>query len=307
MEKRVALELRGRNPSQVKELNLDNCRSTNIVGLTDEYINLENLSLNNVGLTTLKGFPKLPKLRKLELSDNRISNGLNFLNGCKKLTHLNLSGNKIKDLDTLKPLEDFEHLKNLDLFNNEVTSIDEYRSKVFALHPSLKYLDGFDKQDREAEDSDAEEEDELNGDNESEEDDLDIDLGPLVINDDSISERPADERTSLPMILYTAYGLLFHMGFLLKSTDVEEEEEDDEDVSLSAVYNDNLEEESSASSLYDGSDAEEDDEDVDDEEVENDREGNQNSKVQDGEENADGEPEESTRGKKRKHEDDDEN
>ncbi|XP_021186590.1 acidic leucine-rich nuclear phosphoprotein 32 family member A isoform X3 [Helicoverpa armigera] len=259
MEKRVALELRGRNPSQVKELNLDNCRSTNIVGLTDEYINLENLSLNNVGLTTLKGFPKLPKLRKLELSDNRISNGLNFLNGCKKLTHLNLSGNKIKDLDTLKPLEDFEHLKNLDLFNNEVTSIDEYRSKVFALHPSLKYLDGFDKQDREAEDSDAEEEDELNGDNESEED------------------------------------------------DVEEEEEDDEDVSLSAVYNDNLEEESSASSLYDGSDAEEDDEDVDDEEVENDREGNQNSKVQDGEENADGEPEESTRGKKRKHEDDDEN
>ncbi|KAJ8727517.1 hypothetical protein PYW07_001636 [Mythimna separata] len=259
MEKRVALELRGRNPSQVKELNLDNCRSTNIVGLTDEYINLENLSLNNVGLTTLKGFPKLPKLRKLELSDNRISNGLNFLNGCKKLTHLNLSGNKIKDLDTLKPLEDFEYLKNLDLFNNEVTSIEEYRSKVFALHPSLKYLDGFDKQDREVEDSDAEEEDEMNGNNDSEED----------------------------------------------GSEVEEEEEDDEDVSLSVVYNDNLEEESSASSLYDGTDAEEEDEDVDDEEVENDREGNPNSKVQDGE--ADGEPEESTRGKKRKHEDDEEN
>lgn len=259
MEKRVALELRGRNPSQVKELNLDNCRSTNIVALTDEYINLENLSLNNVGLTTLKGFPKLPKLRKLELSDNRISNGLNFLNGCKKLTHLNLSGNKIKDLDDLKPLEDFEHLKNLDLFNNEVTSIEDYRSKVFALHPSLKYLDGFDKQDREAEDSDAEEEDEMNGNNDSEEDGSDV------------------------------------------------EEEEDEDVSLAAVYNDNLEEESSASSLYDGSDAEEEDEDVDDEEVENDREGNQNSKVQDGDENADGEPEESTRGKKRKHEDDEEN
>ncbi|CAH0702866.1 unnamed protein product [Spodoptera exigua] len=304
MEKRVALELRGRNPSQVKELNLDNCRSTAIVGLTDEYINLENLSLNNVGLTSLKGFPKLPKLRKLELSDNRISNGLNFLNGCKKLTHLNLSGNKIKDLDTLKPLEEFEYLKNLDLFNNEVTSIEEYRSKVFALHPSLKYLDGFDKQDREVEDSDAEEEDEMNGNNDSE-DDLDIDLGPLVINDDSISEIPEEERTSLPMILYTVYGLLFHMGFLLKSSEVEEEEEDDEDVSLSAVYNDNLEEESSTSSLYAGSEVEEDEE-VDDEE-ENDHEGNQNSKVQDGEENADGEPEESTRGKKRKHEDDDEN
>lgn len=121
---------------------MDNCRSTNIVGLTDEYINLEILSLNNVGLTNLKGFPTLPKLRKLELSDNRISNGLNFLKGCKKLTHLNLSGNKIKDLETLKPLEEFENLRVLDLFNNEVTNIDDYRVKVFALHPSVKYLDG---------------------------------------------------------------------------------------------------------------------------------------------------------------------
>lgn len=127
---------------QVKELNLDNCRSTNVVGLTDEYTNLEVLSLNNVGLTTLKGFPTLPKLRKLELSDNRISNGLNFLSGCKKLTHLNLSGNKIADLETLKPLEGFENLRNLDLFNNDVTRISDYRSKVFGLHASLKYLDG---------------------------------------------------------------------------------------------------------------------------------------------------------------------
>jgi len=41
---------------------------------------------------------------QLELSDNRISNGLHFLHGCPKLTYLNLSGNKIKDLDTLEPL-----------------------------------------------------------------------------------------------------------------------------------------------------------------------------------------------------------
>ncbi|XP_028178108.1 acidic leucine-rich nuclear phosphoprotein 32 family member A isoform X1 [Ostrinia furnacalis] len=258
MEKRVALELRGRNPSQVKELNLDNCRSTNIIGLTDEYTNLEILSLNNVGLTTLKGFPTLPKLRKLELSDNRISNGLNFLNGCKKLTHLNLSGNKIKDLETLKPLEEFEYLKNLDLFNNEVTGIDDYRSKVFGLHPSLKYLDGFDKDDGEVEDS--EEEDELNGNNDSDE----------------------------------------------ESSDVEDEE--DEDISLSAVYNDNLVEESSAGSMFDGSDvSDEDDVDDEEDEGENDAENEHNSKAQDGDENADGEPEESTRGKKRKHEDDDEN
>ncbi|XP_063377148.1 acidic leucine-rich nuclear phosphoprotein 32 family member A isoform X1 [Cydia fagiglandana] len=302
MEKRVALELRGRNPSQVKELNLDNCRSTNVVGLTDEYTNLEILSLNNVGLTTLKGFPTLPKLRKLELSDNRISNGLNFLSGCKKLTHLNFSGNKIKDLETLKPLEEFKNLKNLDLFNNDVTNIEDYRNKVFALHPALKYLDGLDKEDREAEDSDAEEEDEMNGNNDSEEDDVDIDLGPLVI-DDEPSDRPPESRSSLPVVLYTIYGLLFHMGYLTKSSEVEEEEDDDEDdgeISLSAVYNENLEEESSDSSVYEGSEDEEDDDD-DDEEIDADHK----SKI-DGED-ADGEPEESTRGKKRKHDDDEEN
>ena len=50
---------------QVVELNLDNCRSTNIVGLTDDYKNLTSLSLINVGLTSLKNFPALPSLKKV--------------------------------------------------------------------------------------------------------------------------------------------------------------------------------------------------------------------------------------------------
>lgn len=43
-------------------------------------------------------------LLQLELSDNRISSGLQNLTGSPKLTHLSLSGNKIKDLKTLEPL-----------------------------------------------------------------------------------------------------------------------------------------------------------------------------------------------------------
>ena len=50
---------------QIVELNLDNSRSTNIVGLTDDFSNLETLSMINVGLTSLKGCPKLPSLRKV--------------------------------------------------------------------------------------------------------------------------------------------------------------------------------------------------------------------------------------------------
>ncbi|KAF7388910.1 hypothetical protein HZH66_010047 [Vespula vulgaris] len=160
MEKRISLEQRGRKPADIKELVLDNCRSTNIDGLTDEFVALEVLSLINVGLTSLKGFPKLPNLKKLELSDNRISGGINLLHMSPKIDYLNLSGNKIKDIDTLQPLKEFKNLKYLDLFNNEVTNVDNYREKVFSLVPNLRYLDGFDKDDCEAEDS---EDDEVNG------------------------------------------------------------------------------------------------------------------------------------------------
>lgn len=89
---------------QIKELNLDNCRSSNIEGLDESFVNLEKLSIINTGLSSLKGFPKLPALRALELSDNRIVDGLDYLSGCPMLENLNLSGNKIKDFDVLGPL-----------------------------------------------------------------------------------------------------------------------------------------------------------------------------------------------------------
>lgn len=54
MDKRIELELRGRDPSEVTELNLDNCRATAVSGLTEEFKSLETLSMINVGLTSLK-------------------------------------------------------------------------------------------------------------------------------------------------------------------------------------------------------------------------------------------------------------
>ena len=41
---------------------------------------------------------------QLDLSDNRLSTGLGALKECPNLTNLNLSGNKIKDIETLEPL-----------------------------------------------------------------------------------------------------------------------------------------------------------------------------------------------------------
>ncbi|KAK4297200.1 hypothetical protein Pmani_012555 [Petrolisthes manimaculis] len=212
MEKRIELERRGKSPAKITELNLDNCKSTAIVGLTEEFEKLEVLSLINVGLTSLKGFPMLPNLRKLELSDNRISGGLNALTCLPKLAYLNLSGNKIKDLETLEPLKDLKSLFNLDLFNCEVSLVENYREKMFALIPSLVYLDGFDKEDNSEEEDGEEEED---GVVEAEDDGVVVE-GQEEEDDDVEEEEELDEE------------------------EVEEEEDDDgedeEDVPLDALY-----------------------------------------------------------------------
>jgi len=172
MENRIELERRGRNKEQIAELNLDNCRSTSIVGLSDEYRNLEILSLINVGLTSLKGIPVLSDLRKLELSDNRISSGLDNLSKTPSLTHLSLSGNKLKDIEALQPLAQLKNLRSLDLFNCEVTTEKDYRTKVFELLPQLSYLDGTDKAGKENEEEESEEEDGEDGEEDYEDDEL---------------------------------------------------------------------------------------------------------------------------------------
>lgn len=84
------------------------------------------------------------------------------MSGSPKLTNLNLSGNKIREVEELKPLIDFKELKVLDLFNNEITSIETYREKIFELLPTLVHLDGFDAHDQEIV-SDGDEEDDANG------------------------------------------------------------------------------------------------------------------------------------------------
>jgi len=232
MEKRLELERRGKEPAQIKELNLDNARATQIEGLSDEYVNLENLSLISVGLTTLKGFPKLASLKKLELSDNRISNGLQALQECPKLSHLNLSNNKLKDLEAIEPLKSFEQLTHLDLFNNDICNIEEYRTKVFKLLPNLKFLDDADADDNDEEESDDEG---ANGAEEGDEDDGE--------DDDDEVEGEEDEDDS---------------------DELSDDEEDDGEMTLSDLYKKNLDDDEDGEDFVEGEEEEEDD-DIDDE------------------------------------------
>ncbi|KAM9399992.1 acidic leucine-rich nuclear phosphoprotein 32 family member D-like isoform 1-T1 [Salvelinus alpinus] len=225
MKKRIHLELRNRTPSDVRELVLDNCRSNEgkIEGLTAEFVNLEFLSLINVGLISVSNLPKLGKLKKLELSDNRISGGLDVLaEKLPNLTHLNLSGNKLKDISTLEPLKKLDSLKSLDLFNCEVTNLNDYRESVFKLLPQLTYLDGYDVEDREASDSDGEvdgvDDDEDEEDEEGEEEDFDEDDDDEEgVEGEEEDEVSADEEEE-------------DLGIDGEVEDEEDEDEDEEEV-----------------------------------------------------------------------------
>lgn len=166
MDKRIGLESRGKLPNQVTDLCLDNARTAGeFEGLTDEFTSLESLSAINTGLTTLKGFPKLKNLVKLEVSENRLSGSLQALKECTKLQHLNLCKNKFKTLEALEPLKSLETLEHLEVLGNDIyPSSDshdatEKRKRIFEMLPNLKWVDSFDQNGVEQEDADDDDDD----------------------------------------------------------------------------------------------------------------------------------------------------
>ncbi|KAM4735967.1 acidic leucine-rich nuclear phosphoprotein 32 family member D-like isoform 2-T2 [Anableps anableps] len=215
MKKRISLELRNRSPAEVAELVVDNCRSDGEVeGLTEEFAALEMLSMVNIGLSSLAKLPSLPKLRKLEVSDNSISGGLEALaEKCPNLTYLNLSGNPIKELSSIEPLN-LKNLRSLDLYSCDVTAADDYRDGVFELLPHLVYLDGFDQEDNEVPDSDNDEDDEA---------------GPPAGDEDDEDDEDEEEEGSEGDEVGLSYLMKEGIQDEEDDGDYVEEEEDDEE------------------------------------------------------------------------------
>ncbi|CAL0314442.1 unnamed protein product [Lupinus luteus] len=133
----------------------------------ERFQNLEHFSIANIGVSSLEQFPRLRNLQKLILSDNRIAGGLEFLvqAGLHSLRDLDLSNNRIQFIEDLAPLAQLK-LVSLDLYECPVTRVKDYRSRVFGLINSLKYLDKMDVEENERPESDDEDEEE-----EDEEDD----------------------------------------------------------------------------------------------------------------------------------------
>jgi len=131
--------------SEIKTLDLKNCETTEIHGISgDEFTSLKSLILAENKLQTLKGFPSLTSLVHLDLSNNELVDGWEYLAMCKGLQSLKLSKNKIATVDALKSLAECSQLTDLDITDCEVTCKEGYRQAVVEAIPSLVLLNGLD-------------------------------------------------------------------------------------------------------------------------------------------------------------------
>ena len=235
----------GTSPDKVVTMYLDSkFKSPTIDGeLLGRCVNLQTLSCASCGLTSLAGFPELPKLKDLSLNDNRIASGLGDLVGCKELVSLSLANNKIASVEDLQPLADELTLAVLELEANPLADDEEYHEKVMTMMPTLNSLDGRDEFGNEIDEDDDEDEDDEDedddDDDDQDDDDQDDDDEDEDEDEDDEDDEDDDSEEEEEMGLADLYGDepleddedddAFEDDEDPESEDIDEEESDDDD------------------------------------------------------------------------------
>lgn len=127
------------NCKQLVELCISNNNLTTISGL--EGLPLKTLRLDNNNLTEIGGFETLSSLQYLDLSGNEISS-LDGLQHLVQLKALRLSSNQIAAADETQYLCELSYLTELDLVDNPVQLISDYRLALIFRLQRLLTLDG---------------------------------------------------------------------------------------------------------------------------------------------------------------------
>ncbi|XP_021275120.1 acidic leucine-rich nuclear phosphoprotein 32-related protein [Herrania umbratica] len=264
--------------------------------LLEKFENLQHLSIANIGVSSLEQFPRLRNLQKLILSDNRIAGGLEFLveAGLDSLRDLDLSNNRIQYIEDLAPLAQLK-LVSLDLYECPVTRVKDYRSRVFGLIKSLKYLDKMDAEENERPESDDEEDDE----EEEDEDDpgsgeIDGEDRPYRINNghseggegivdvDEDEESDADEEETetgrrVNGQSHEANG--FRIEEVGRDEDEDEEDDDDDENDSGEEVDDDYEEEDDVVEVHEIGDSDDEEDGVEDDEDDDDDEDDEEEEV----------------------------
>lgn len=141
------------NPEDVDQLILDDLfqkikalNEEQIAGI-EKYTSLKHLSLNNIGIVSLKNLPKLPNLQILELRENYITGKeLNLIvKQYPNLIKIKLGGNPLKDIDCLDAFAKSDII-SIELFGTSIHNIKGYRDIVFHKIKSLESVDNVDRE-----------------------------------------------------------------------------------------------------------------------------------------------------------------
>jgi Ran GTPase-activating protein (RanGAP) involved in mRNA processing and transport len=117
----------------------------------EQFKSCVQMSFNSSQLKVLRNFPYMEKLVKLELQDNKIRNGLEYIgNQCPNLEILKLTNNYIVSIEEVKKLSVLKGvLYQLELLGNPICEMNMYTNKVFRALPGLGVLDGQDREGNE--------------------------------------------------------------------------------------------------------------------------------------------------------------
>jgi len=179
----------------VQEISLDQIHFTKFTSEISELLEKHKdtilfLSLNDCALNSLEGFPNLPKLVRLELTDNKISGKeLAQFSQFTSLQSLSLGGNPVQDVSDLEALKGLSTLVQLDLFGCPISEKADYRDKIFAIFEGLEILDN---QDKEGNDVDYDEDEE--GEGEEGEDDEDASEGEEEDEEDDEDDEDSEDE-----------------------------------------------------------------------------------------------------------------
>ena len=167
----------------IKELNQESKQ------LLEKYQHAKTLSFISCQLKSLNNLPNIPSIEEVQLSDNHL-NGKELTNLMlyPKLSKIKLCNNPIKEINDLQCLQSLKELTSLDLSECPVTSIPQYREKLFEMLPQLKYLDLVSKTGENCSESDDQE------DEEEEEEENEKDGDSFVVEDEEEEDGEEGEE-----------------------------------------------------------------------------------------------------------------
>ena len=209
-EKDLQEKLGEHKPQDIQELILDTVFkfqefTEDQKNALEKYTGLIHLSMNGVGLTSLKNFPLLKELQILQLNKNKLKgDDLAILSTqCPNLYKLKIEENEIDSLDKFQCLINLK-IRKLNLLGNPfIEKNQNYKNNLFEMFKSLESVDDKDKEGKEVEstvygeeedgDEEFDEADDVGDDDDGEDegDDAEGDEG----EDDEEEEKEGDGNT----------------------------------------------------------------------------------------------------------------